>query len=120
MSVKNLEAYEKALKLSSDIFMVSETFPDYETDSLTRQIRRTSKAVYENIVSAYRKRKELKHFIKKLTNSNNENFECKMWMKFASASNYLKPEEYQDLKERNIEVGELINFMINNPKKFTV
>lgn len=119
MSFKDLEVYQKAFSLSSDIFLVSETFPEFETDSLTRQIRRTSKAVYENIGSAYKKRKILKHFIKKLTSSNTENTECKMWMKFASASNYLTPEEYKDLKARNIEVGELINFMINNPKKFT-
>jgi len=119
MRLKDLEAYKKAFSLSSDIFMVSETFPEYEAESLTRQIRRTSKAVYENIGIAYKKRKILKDFIKKLMNSNNENSECKMWMKFASASNYLTPEEYKDLKERNIEIGELINFMINNPKKFT-
>ena len=119
MSLKDLEAYQKAFNLSSDIFMVSDTFPEYETDSLTRQIRRTSKAVYENIGSAYKKRKILKHFVKKLACSNIENTECKMWVKFASASNYLTPEEYKDLIARNMEVDKLINFMINNPKKFT-
>lgn len=119
MSFKDLEVYQKAFSLSSDIFLVSENFPELEADSLIRQIRRTSKAVYENIGSAYKKRAILKHFIKKLMSSNTENTECKMWMKFASASNYLTPEEYKDLKARNIEVGELINFMINNPKKFT-
>ncbi len=57
MDFKQLLAYKKGFDLSMKIFNISKSFPKEETDSLTDQIRRSSRSVCANIVEAYRKRR---------------------------------------------------------------
>ena len=39
---------------------------------------------------------------------------------YAFACEYLNENLYKELTQENIEIGKLINFMINNPGKFGV
>ncbi|MDD7914865.1 hypothetical protein [Polaribacter ponticola] len=39
---------------------------------------------------------------------------------FALKCNYIDREMYKNLSSGNLEVGKLINYMINNPSKFGV
>ncbi len=118
MSFKSLLAYQKAFELSMEIFELSKIFPKEETYSLTDQISRSSRSVCANIAEAYRKRQYPKHFISKLTDSDSENSEMQVWIDFSNSCNYISPEKQQFLTNKSIEVGKLINFMINNPTKF--
>lgn len=118
MSFKSLLAYQKAFELSMEIFELSKIFPKEETYSLTDQIRRSSRSVCANIAEAYRKRQYPKHFISKLTDSDSENSETQVWIDFSNSCNYISQEKQQFLTNKSIEVGKLINFMINNPTKF--
>ncbi|MDP3312724.1 four helix bundle protein [Lutibacter sp.] len=120
MSFKNLLAYQKAFELSMEIFELSKSFPKEETYSLTDQIRRSSRSVCANIAEAYRKRLYPKHFISKLSDSDSENSESLVWIDFSNSCNYINSEQHQNLTTKGIEVGKLINFMINNPEKFGV
>ena len=118
MGFRKLLAYEKVFQLAMDIFEISKSFPKAETYSLTDQIRRSSRAVCANLAEAYRKRIYPKHFISKLSDSNAENSETLCWLEFAEACNYITKDVKVELEKRNIEVGKLLSFMINNPEKF--
>lgn len=120
MSFKTLEAYKKGFALAMDIFGISKAFPKEETYSLTDQIRRSSRSVCANISEAYRKRRYVKNWISKLTDSDGENSETQVWLDFAKASGYITDEAYVQLTEHSEEIGRLINYMINNPGKFGV
>lgn len=102
------------------IFELSKVFPKEERYSLTDQIRRSSRSVNANIAEAYRKRRYPKHFISKLTDADAENSETIVWLDYALACKYIKHEQYTSLQEVALEVGKLINYMINNPRKFGV
>ena len=120
MSFKSLLAYEKGLSLAMEIFEISKSFPKEEKYSLTDQVRRSSRSVNANIAEAYRKRRYEKHFISKLTDSDGENSETQVWLEFAFGCNYISEEFFITLNNKSLEVGKLINYMINNPSKFGV
>ena len=118
MDFRELLAYKKAFDLAMEIYELSKSFPLDEKYSLTDQIRRSSRSVCANIAEAYRKRRYPNHFISKLTDSDAENSETNVWLEFAFECNYITKEIYQKLSVKNIEIGKLINYMINNPGKF--
>ncbi|MDR7210720.1 four helix bundle protein [Flavobacterium piscis] len=101
-----------------EIFEISKSFPKEEKYSLTDQIRRSSRSVAANIAESYRKRRYVNHFISKLTNSDAENSETNVWLEFSLQCNYIKKDTFDILNSKNIEIGKLINYMINNPNKF--
>ena len=118
MDFKNLIAYKKSFELAMLIFEVSKTFPKEETYSLTDQIRRSSRSVSANISESYRKRRYQKHFISKLTDADAENSETSTCLDFSYSCKYINKEKKDSLQNLNIEIGKLINYMINNPNKF--
>ena len=120
MSFKKLLAYEKGFSLAMDIFELSKSFPKEEKYSLTDLIRRSSRSVCANMAEAYRKRQYERHFISKLTDSDAENSETQTWLDFALECGYISAEVKQELNDKSLEVGKLINYMINNPGKFGV
>ncbi|MGM5469768.1 four helix bundle protein [Flavobacteriaceae bacterium LMO-SS05] len=120
MDFKKLIAYQKSFDLAMSIFEISKTFPKEETYSLTDQIRRSSRSVSSNIAEAYRKRRYLKSFISKLTDADGENSETSTWLDYALACRYIQNEDYTKCINEGLEIGKLINYMINNPDKFGV
>ncbi|MFV8375622.1 four helix bundle protein [Flavobacterium sp. LB1P62] len=118
MDFKELLAFQKSFQLAMDIFILSKSFPKEEKHSLTDQIRRSSRSVSANIAEAYRKRRYINHFISKLTDSDAENSETNVWLEFSLKCEYINIETYNDLNNKTIEIGRLINYMINNPDKF--
>lgn len=120
MDFRELIAYKKAFQLAMEIYYLSKTFPPEEKYSLTDQIRRSSRSVCANIAESYRKRRYVNHFISKLTDSDSENSETNVWLDFALNCDYITIETFDTLTSQNIEIGKLINYMINNPNKFGV
>jgi len=119
MRFQDLLAYKKSFILSMEIFEVSKKFPSEEKYSLTDQIRRSSRSVSANIAEASRKIRYQKHFVSKLSDSDSENAETQSWLEYALACNYLTNEVFNELTNKSLEVGKLINYMINNPDKFS-
>lgn len=120
MSFKTLLAYQKGFDLVMDIFHLTKKFPKEERYSLSSQMIRSSRSVCSNIAEGYRKREYEKHFKSKLTDSDSENSETQLWLDFALACNYISKERKIQLEKKRIEVGKLLNYMINNPGKFGV
>ncbi|MFD2540699.1 four helix bundle protein [Lacinutrix gracilariae] len=115
---QDLLAYKKGFALAMNIYNLSKSFPKEETYSLTDQVRRSSRSVCANLAEAYRKRRYPKHFISKLSDSDAENSETQTWLEFSFACAYIDQETFDDLTAKSIEVGKLINYMIQNPNKF--
>ena len=120
MIYQDLLAYKKGFEIAMEIFEVSKLFPKEETYSLTDQIRRSSRSVCANIAESYRKRVYPKHFHSKLTDCDAENSETQTWLEFAYACKYINENIFNELTEKNKEVGKLINYMLLNPAKFGV
>lgn len=120
MKFQDLLAYRKGFILAMKIFELSKSFPKEETYSLTDQIRRSSRSVCVNIAESYRKREYPKHFHSKLTDADAENSETQSWLEFAFECNYISKDTFDIFLIESEEIGKLINFMIQNPKKFGV
>ena len=118
MDFKELIAYQKAFKLAMEIFKISKQFPKEEKYSLTDQIRRSSRSTCVNLAEAYRKRIYPRHFITKLTDSDGENSETIVWLDFALECEYLDKETHYLLYSECLEIGKILNYMMNNPDKF--
>ena len=118
MDFKELLAYKKSFELAMEIFELSKTFPKEERFSLTDQIRRSSRSVSANIAESYRKRRYTNHFISKLTDSDAENSETNTWLEFSLECQYITKETFEKLNIKSLEIGRLINYVINNPNKF--
>jgi four helix bundle protein len=118
MNFKELIAYQKAFKLAMRIYEVSKSFPREEKYSLSDQIRRSSRSTCANLAEAYRKRIYPKHFITKLTDSDGESSETVVWLDFALSCNYLDSNTHDSLYSECLEIGKILNYMMNNPDKF--
>lgn len=114
MDFKKLLVYQKAFSLAMSIFEISKSFPKEEKYSLTDQVRRSSRSVCANISESYRKRIYPKHFISKLTDADGENSETSTWIDFAHACDYISDNQKEELNDDVIQIGKLINYMINN------
>jgi len=68
-SFRDLLVYQKAVKVSGIIFVISKRFPKEETYSLTDQIRRSSRSIGAQIAEAWGKPRYERHFISKLTDA---------------------------------------------------
>jgi len=118
--LENLIVYKKAFELAISIYKISKTFPSEERFSLTDQIRRSSRAVSANVAEAYAKRKYESHFISKLTDADMENSETQVWLNFAFNCNFISENFYNEAIKTSKEVGSLLNYMIRNPRKYSL
>ena len=117
-SFKELIVYQKAHKLAMDIFELSKKFPKEETYSLTDQIRRSSRSVSSCIAESWAKRRYVKLFINKLTDSLGEEYETEDWLDYSRDCGYITQEENTRLISEYDEVRKLLISMINNPQKW--
>ena len=115
---RDLIVYQKAFAVAMKIFQITKKFPKEETYSMVDQMRRSSRSVCSCIAEAYRKRKYQGYFVNKISDADGENSETIVWLEFASACNYITPEEQQTLERNAEEVGRMLNSMIENPEKF--
>ena len=117
-SFKELIVYKKAHKLAMDIFEVSKKFPNEEKYSLTDQIRRSSRSVSSCIAESWAKRRYIKSFINKLTDSLGEEYETEDWLDYALDCGYITTEIHAKLLSDYDEVRKMLIAMINNPEKW--
>ncbi|MBZ0244746.1 MAG: four helix bundle protein [Cyclobacteriaceae bacterium] len=115
---RDLTVYKKAFALAMEIYEISKEFPKEERYSLTDQIRRSSRSVCVNVGEGYRKRQYPAHFVSKASDADMENTETRIWLDFAYASKYFTDDIKQEMESKAVEVGKLLNHMIENPEKY--
>lgn len=82
-SFKDLIVYQKAYKLAMEVFEISKDFPKEEKYSLTDQMRRSSRSVTSYIAEAWARKRYVKSFVNKLTDSLGEEYETEVWLDFS-------------------------------------
>jgi len=117
-SFKDLIVYKKAFDQAMKIFQMTKSFPKEEKYSLIDQIRRSSRSVCACLAEAYRKRMYPAHFVSKVTDSDMENSETQVWLDFSLACNYINDEMYKSQLALNVEIGRLLQNIIDNPGKY--
>jgi len=88
-SYKDLRVYKAAMDAAMKIFEISKRFPPEERYSLTDQMRRASRSVCSNLGEAWRKRRYPAHFVSKLSDSEGEAEETRVWIEFAHRCRYI-------------------------------
>jgi len=117
-SFLDLIVYQKAYKVSMEIFLLTKEYPKEERYSLVDQVRRSSRSIWANLSEAWAKRKYEKVFVNKLTDCLGEEFETETWLKYSLDCNYINEVTYTDLVRQYEEVRKMLISMINNPDKF--
>jgi len=115
---KDLVVYQKAFSVAMDIFNITKGFPREEKFSLIDQIRRNSRSVAVCIAEAYRKRNYPAYFVSKCSDADMENSETQVWLEFAHACSYLDQNTKTKLENVNLEIGRMLNHMIEFPEKY--
>jgi four helix bundle protein len=117
-SFRDLIVYQKSRQLQREILKITKSFPREETFSLTDQIRRSSRSIGANITEAWAKRRYEKHFISKLTVSDGEQMETQHWIETALESEYIDQTTSTQLVGRCLEVGRMLNGMMDKADMF--
>jgi four helix bundle protein len=117
-SFRDLIVYQKAYKLAMEIFEVSKSFPKEEKYSLTDQMRRSSRSVTSNIAEAWARKRYLKSFVNKLTDSLGEEYETEVWLDYSRDTKYITALKHSELMSEYDEVRKMLISMINHPEKW--
>ncbi len=116
-SFKEMRVYKEAYELALDVFITTRKFPREEKFLLVNQILRSSRSVCANIAEAYRKRQYPKHFISKLSDSDNETSETMIWLDFSKDPGYITETQYLNLSNRYRIIGKMLGGMMKDPEK---
>lgn len=102
------------------IFELTKTFPAEEKYSMVDQMRRSSRSVCSNIGEAWRKRRYPAHFVSKLSDSEGEAEETRVWLQFAFHCKNINSQTFDDLDTKyDLILGQLVR-MISEPEKWTI
>ena len=119
-SYRDLRVYQAAMDAAMRIFEMTKTFPPEEKFSMVDQMRRCSRSVCTNIGEAWRKRRYEAHFISKLSDSEGEAEETRVWLEFASRCRYIRESEREELDDTYDKIlGQLVR-MIDHPDQWTI
>jgi four helix bundle protein len=88
--------------------------------ALTDQFRRAIRSVGANVAEAWGKRRYEKHFVSKLTDADAERLESQHWLRTSYACEYLTKDEAEKMNERLLELGRLLNGMIERSSAFVI
>src|SRR5713226_6411516 len=119
-SHKDLRVYQEAMAAAMRIFELTKHFPIEERYSLTDQIRRSSRSVCANLGEAWRKRRYRAHFISKLSDSEGEAEETRVWLEFSWRCSYLTKAEASDLDEQYDRIIAQLVSMIDRPEQWII
>jgi four helix bundle protein len=114
---KELRVYQAAIDAAMRVFEITKRFPPEERFSVVDQIRRSSRSVCSNIGEAWRKRRYAAHFTSKLSDSEAEAEETRVWLDLALRCQYISFAEASELDESSDRIfGQLVR-MIEHPEK---
>jgi four helix bundle protein len=117
-SFRELVVYQKAAAVSQRLFELSARFPEHETYSLTRQIRRSSRSIGAQIAEAWGKRRYKRHFISKLTDADSEQLETYHWVLTATSCGYFSRDNSDEILQELSEIGRMLHSMIRKSGSF--
>lgn len=100
-----------------DIFELTRAFPAEEKYSMVDQMRRSSRSVCSNIGEAWRKRRYPAHFVSKLSDSEGEAEETRVWLQFAVNCKYISAHTLEELDAKyDLILGQLVRMIVEQKK----
>lgn len=119
-SYKELRVYRSAMEAAMRIYELTKSFPAEERYSLTDQIRRASRSVCANLGEGWRKRRYPAHFVSKLSDSESEAEETRVWLEFSWKCGYMSRERAEEIDRQYDQIiGQLVR-MIQRPHEWTI
>ena len=119
-SYKDLRVYQAAIEAAMRVFDLTKRFPSEERFSMVDQMRRSSRSVCSNIGEAWRKRRYPAHFKSKLSDSEGEAEETRVWTDLAFRCGYLSKSEADEIDTIYDGIlGQLVR-MIDRPDQWTI
>jgi len=119
-SYRDLRVYQAAMDAAMRVFEMTKTFPAEEKFAMVDQMRRCSRSECTNIGEAWRKRRYQAHFVSKLSDSEGEAEETRVWLEFAWRCSYIRESERDELDDTYDQIlGELVR-MIDHPDQWTI
>jgi four helix bundle protein len=119
-SYRDLRVYEGATEAAMRVFEMTKGFPSEEQLSMVTQIRCASRAVCTSIGAAWRRRRSQSHFVDKLSDSESEAEETRVWIDLACRCKYLTPEQVNELGERYDRICAQLVRMILEAERWTI
>ena len=117
---RELRVYQAAIEAAMRIFELTKKFPVEERFSMVDQMRRSSRSVCSNIGEAWRKRRYPNHFKSKLSDSEGEAEETRVWADLALRCGYLSKSEADEIDTTyDAILGQLVR-MIDRPDQWTI
>lgn len=116
----DLPVYQMGFELAREIFAVSRDFPREERYSLTDQIRRSSRSVCANVAEAWRRRRNEKAFMSKLTDAEGEAAETQVWLQFAVDCDYLSRKCAGQMYKQYDEILAQLVYLIHHAADWTI
>jgi len=119
-SYKELRVYQAAMDAAMRIFEISKRFPAEERYSLTDQMRRASRSVCSNIGESWRKRRYRAAFISKLSDSETEAEETRVWLEISWRCGYISQAEASSLDDEYDKILAQLVTMIDRPDPWLI
>ena len=107
---------EKSFEFAKEIVYLYKNLADKKEFVLSRQLLKSGTSIGANIREAEHAQSKA-DFINKLSISLKEANETEYWLDLLYETNYLSDEEFQKLKNKNIELLKLLISIINTSKK---
>jgi len=117
---QELRVYQGAMEAAMRVFEMTKGFPAEERLSIVAQMRRSSRSVCTGIGEAWRRRKTQAHFVSKLSDSEGEAEETRVWVDLATRCRYLSQEDAKDLADRYDKILAQLVKMISEPERWTI
>lgn len=119
-SYEELRVYKAAMDAAMCIFEISNGFPSEERYSLTDQIRRASRSVCSNIGESWRKRRYRAAFISKLSDSETEAEETRVWLEISWRCGYISRSQADELDGIYDRILAQLITMIDRPEQWLI
>lgn len=119
-SYRELDVYKTAMSAAMEIYEMTKAFPVEEKYSMVDQIRRSSRSVCANLAEAWRRRRYPSHFVSKLTDSDSEADETRVWLEFSLHCRYIGREQFQILDDRYDKILAQLVKMSASPESWTI
>jgi len=113
---KDLDVWKKAIKLVTNIYRVTEGFPNNEIYGITSQIRRSVISIPSNIAEGSARNGD-RDFLRFLNIAMGSHAELETQLIIANNLEYLNDEDFTSLMSANDEIGRMLAGLINYQKK---
>ncbi len=110
---KKLNVWKRSLKLTKEIYRLSQEFPEEEKFELTSQIRRASTSIGLNIAEG-KGRNTDKEFVRILYNARGSVYELAACLKISEELGFIEEGKTEQTHEQAYEVYRMLSGLINS------